>query len=141
MGLIEESKPYPQCSESSYHSLGATPQRPRGIQERLFSRNCQNGNQTNIEDLLMSPEWQNKILSFEDLKLLRESNRTKFQGLKSCLKIPTTYPRFQSRNANSFTYSGWKDGLGLSSAKHPSQRGKMKSKHVSFSVNVLVYAY
>ena len=87
-----------------------------------------------LQELLMSPAWQNRILSFEEIGQLNSQNPTGHRTIAPCLKTARSKEREQK---GEITFSPFGD---------PQLRQHLKkscrsSRGVSFSTNVLVYTY
>ena len=87
----------------------------------------------NLQELLMSPSWQNKVLSFEQIKPISKQVKSGPASTVSCLKT------IRSRSRQS------KDTVSSKSTQNPKSQSSSKHyirpKSVSFSTNVLVYTY
>ena len=92
-----------------------------------------------LKDLLMSPDWQNKTLNMDQLKVLTSSHQARRRKFSPCLKNP--YKRSVqpvTRSADTLTdltssFPVFEKKINASKRPH--------AKTVSFSTNVLVYFY
>ena len=110
---------------------------PYGQQRPPVKDVCEDNNAITLENLLMSSEWQNRVIDFEDMKALHRMSRGRYRSLEPCLRI---YQACSNLNENS-TYSVSTIAEGSHYSTNSSKNSRHRQKNVSFSTNVLVYTY
>ena len=101
------------------------------------SRKYQRSNHKLLNELLMSEDWQNKSLQFDQIQDLMARSPSENKKTGSCLKQRHN----QRRTGFKFRSAVATSGLTTSSSTFETRTSPTRSKKVSFSTNVLVYLY